>query len=380
MTTVNSGLVDEGTERASQNTNGNGDANDLSLGDASLLGTGSSVVTSQVPAEGTAVVSQDQMATVAQVDQVDRVDTMGLEPSDVHLLARLQSEMFVGDNNTFDEVADSIRTDMAVAERLTREVGAAVVRRYCASGLKLNAVAAVKTEKAFSKWVKESVARNDRELEFVRQARLIASMGEGILAYANLGKNRLRELNYMLKELPEYQENKLTPEIIREALRKLERQYPFTITAEMSDEDIKAFRAWMDGIITKWRLDQALNGSWEAPFNLCEQIGRARGLALEKNQAETVAQWLLTKADKLTALTIWIDKGIPSDERGKIPADPKRLMETLTRITNWATDIAQNAASINAILKSTDAKLILAKAVSAIRALDSKLPAAGEVK
>jgi len=324
-----------------------------------------------------AVIAQGQ---VVQVDQIDRVDTMGLESSDVQLLARLQSETFASDSKTFDEVAVSIRSDMAVAERLTREVGAAVVRKYYASGLKLNAVAAVKTEKAFSKWLKESVARNDRELEFTRQSRLIATMGQGILPYADLGKNRLRELNYMLRELPEYQENKLTPEIIREALRKLERQYPFAITAEMSDEDIKAFRAWMDGIITKFRLDLALNGSWEVPFNLCEQIGKARGLALEKSQAETVAKWLMTKADKLTALTKWIDEGIPSDERGKLPPDPKRLMDTLAKVTNWATDIAQDEGLITLILKSTDAKLTLSKAVAAIRALDAKLPAAGEVK
>jgi hypothetical protein len=316
--------------------------------------------------------SQGQVTAVVHPDRIDLVNTNGLEASDVQLLARLQSEMFTSDSRTFDEVAASIRNDMGAAEHITREMGALVVRRYVPAGLKLNAVAAVMTEKGFNKWLKAGVAHNERELEFVRQARQIAGMGHEILAYADLGKNRLRELNYMLREMPEYEDHKLTPEIIREALRKLERQYPFPITAEMSDEDIKAFRAWMDGIITKFRLDRALAGTWEVPFNLCEQIGSARGLALEKQHAEKVAGWLQTKTDKVTALTKWIDEGIPRDEREVTPPDPKRLIENLTKITGWAENVVKDAALVAECRTTTDASIILTKAISAIQALQAK--------
>ena len=181
-----------------------------------------------------------------------------------------------------------------------------------------------------------------------------------------------------MQGLDEYQDKRLTPEIIREQIQKLEREYPYSIAAEMTAEDLKEFRVHMDGIVTKYRLDTALNGEWSVPFDLAKKIARKRSLALEVSQSGDVAQWLQTKPDKATALAKWITEGIPSDERGSSPPSPKRLIETLTRITTWATKVSDNASAIEECRGTTDVNTILASALTAIQTLQAKLAVTGE--
>ncbi len=329
------------------------------------------------------VVSTGKEVLITQADKcqfilhTELVDVLALKADDLSILNRLENH----DMSAIEDAGKSVANDMQILEVTSRIVGKAVVERYFWGGSKINAVAAITDKAGLRKWLKDhNIIRFSRDNEVIRQMRDIASMGSGILQYATLGKNRVRELRYMLKELPEYQGLDLKPENIQAALQNLQAKHPFPIVAEMSQEDIKGFRTWMDGIITKWRIDTALKGQWEAPFELCKQIGGKRGLALEKHQAEVLAAWLIPMADKVSALTSWIDNGIPKGERPQLPPDPARLVEALTKVTTWANEVAMSETLITLILKSTAVKKTLRDAAKAIQELDAKLPIAGEVR
>jgi hypothetical protein len=202
-------------------------------------------------------------------------------------------------------IASSIQHLFGYMERLGRSTSRRTVITYYLIGQMLNAAESqhwFPNKAAYMRWLRDSFP-NDRNLEFLRQAKKIARLGDHAIRFADLGKNRLLELFYLynqqIQEEDDQRErdqlNPLTVAEKQQILSHLEdtlRSYGFNDVSEQDAVDVQQLRVRMDTAITQYRLQKAGIGQDICTPDQARMLALYRGLSLEKKQASQIRQRL----------------------------------------------------------------------------------------
>ena len=219
--------------------------------------------------------------------------------------------------------------------------GSFTVERYYYIGSLLNAMAKRMPKKELNAWLRSLTVRNG-QLEMFRQMRKIARMGQEALDRAILGKNRVLELYYMVREMEEPdKKTELSAQMVRAQLQKLESDHPFPSHAALDQDDIDECRIHMDAIVTMYRIGAAFDDCEICTFENARDFAAAKGRSMEKGEAKRLAKKLGGEDDKPAALNGWFADGMKMPHSAGA-GDPARFAE---RVSNLKDDVDEIVAS-----------------------------------
>lgn len=312
-------------------------------GSDGAVATGGSVLQQEMPA--------DELAVAVQ-----RVTSTLTPPTDQEL------EHY---GTVFKHAVQEIELLQAKTDRTTVE------RYYQCGQFLLELGRRLRDKTKFMEWQKSQATRPG-QLEVFRQMRKIASMGTDVLRYAYLGKNRVLELYYLVRELEEANDGSLKPESLRRRLRELEASHPFPAYAALSHQDVDECRVHMDAIITQYRLERAFDVTDVVSFEDAKRIARVNKIAIERKSAGNLAKKLSPVSDKRAAIKNWVENGMKADRSPGVD-DSTRVTEILVKINQEVAALTGDETRLNALRNNPLLQEALRDAYASVQALHDKL-------
>ena len=270
-----------------------------------------------------------------------------------------------GSPEWLEAMGRQVQEGIADVKALNLRVDKTTVERYYETGQVLISVRSRLAKGQYEAWLRNTLqsedgAKRNRDLTMVGQMIEIAEAGPRILRYARLGKNRVLQVKFLVKDLPEYKEG--DPEAIDAAFDKLEAENPFPREPDLEAEDVGKFRVHMDALITQFRIAQAsATGGTGEPQLLCsfdkaKTFARKKKLAIEVAEANArVTEWL-SAADPHLAMVTWLDSWAkePKKQKEVYLVDHKRLPEQFAKLKEWAEKLCQTETAKDEITKSPE--------------------------
>ena len=287
------------------------------------------------------------------------------------LIAAAQANMGTPNEVELAEYGAALRAVVAEVEFHVSKTDSFTVERYYHTGCLINAVAQrLRDKKKLNDWLKGQTTRN-AQVESFRQMRKIASMGAGVLDYAVLGKNRVLELYYMVKELEEYGGG-VNAESVARRLKELEGQNPFPRHAAMGQSDVDECRVHMDALVTRYRLETAFELRDVCAFDDARTIAAAKKKAMERGKAASVAELFSGETDRAACLKQWVGNGMKM-ARALAEGDPARLGERLAKVKPEVDEIIGNPHKVAALRQNESFRGTVEEAYNSITALRAQL-------
>ena len=226
---------------------------------------------------------------------------------------------------------DAVKTVLCEIDGITTQANMSTIERYYTMGCVVNALGTkLKEDPRFDQWMKDTMIR-PTHIEVLRQSRKIASMGEPVLKFKHLGKNKVLELCYFLKEMEEYTCSMANPASISRRLLEIEQINPFPRHDDQVEIDTAQFLKHMNALINKFRFERAFKIQDVCSFEDARLLTVNTKFAVEPKQAEELAEKLKGESDKKAALKNLIDGGMKIVKSTPTPS-PKRFAETLAKL------------------------------------------------